>query len=111
MENKTPERKVDRLTRNLFEAVDYLHCKGILHRDIKPANILLRTNKGMTWALGDFGLAIDLKNEDIDNSLIVGTKEYLPPEVQQEYQSHPKTVDIWSSAIVIFEVLTGKRPF
>ena len=99
------EGKINGLARDLFKAVNYLHSKNILHRDIKPANVLLKTDRNMTWALGDFGLAIDLNDESNDNSWNVGTKEYLPPEVQPS-----AAADVWSSAIVIFEVLTGKRP-
>ena len=104
-EDKTSEYKVNCLASDLFEAVSYLHRKKILHRDIKPANILLKAGRDMIWALGDFGLAIDLNNENDDNSFTVGTKEYLPPEVRPS-----EAADVWSSAIVIFEVLTGKRP-
>ena len=104
-EDKTSEYKVNCLASDLFEAVSYLHRKKIIHRDIKPANILLKAGRDMIWALGDFGLAIDLNNENDDNSFTVGTKEYLPPEVRPS-----EAADVWSSAIVIFEVLTGKRP-
>ena len=63
-------------------AIRLLHSRGILHRDIKPENILLSALGEIK--LADFGLAIDTVREKPMSR--VGTLDYMPPEVQQEFK-------------------------
>jgi serine/threonine protein kinase len=93
-------------------ALGYAHSQNMIHRDVKPANILL-TQSGHPM-LSDFGIAklLDLA-ETVDltgTSAAIGTPEYMAPE-----QASAKTVDhradIYALGIVLYEMVTGRRPF
>ena len=99
-----------RILRPLARALDYAHSQGILHRDIKPSNILIQSDG--TPVLADFGLA---KMAASDRRLtasgaVMGTPEYMSPEqvVGEEIGS---ASDLYSFAVVAYEMLTGRVPF
>ena len=87
-----------------------IHAVGIVHRDVKPGNVMMRTDEQV--ALIDFGLAKQLALElDLtDRGLIFGTPHYMSPE-----QGHGQPVDarsdLYSLGILLFEMLTGRKPF
>ena len=91
-------------------ALQAIHEVGILHRDLKPGNVMLRDDGSI--ALIDFGLAkhVALKMEVTDKGLILGTPHYMSPE-----QGHGKEIDarsdIYALGIMLFEMLTGKKPY
>jgi len=94
-------------------ALYYSHQRGIIHRDIKPSNIMLMSN-GQTKVM-DFGVAyaaeeseLNLKEED--TGVIGGTPYYMSPE-QINHESLDGRSDLFSLAVVAYELLTGKRPF
>ena len=98
-----------RLIAIVCEALHYTHTRALFHRDIKPANILL-DREGVP-SLADFGLA--LKDEYVGNDLgYVGTAAYLSPE-QARGEGHrvDGRSDIFSIGIVLYELLTFRRPF
>ena len=90
------------------EALSYLHTHGIIHRDIKPENIMLATNVGVK--LGDFGIAKSMRATKTSEGFIVGTPDYLPYEMVVGEPVQPAS-DIYSLGIVLYEMLTGARPF
>ena len=97
----------------LCEALHFAHEAGIIHRDIKPANVMI-DNKGRV-KLADFGVA---RITDADRSAsektqagaIVGTPAYMSPE-QIEGGEIDRRTDIFSTGIILYQFLTGEKPF
>ena len=112
-----------RIAKQVCEALEYAHERGVVHRDVKPANI--KVGADGTVKLLDFGLAKALEdmvvNADISNSptvtrmpsqagLILGTAAYMSPE-QTKGRPVDRRSDIWAFGCVLFEMLTGKMVF
>ena len=92
----------------LINALMYLHSQNIAHRDIKIDNLLLDKNKNLK--LIDFGLSTKYSNDILLNQAC-GTVVYAAPEVLQGYDYHGMMVDVWSSGIVLYGLLSGCLPF
>src|SRR5437870_6755988 len=113
-------RQIVEMLAGIADALACTHAAAILHRDIKPENVL--TTKSGYAKLGDFGLAKLMESTDVEQvtrtispgitqpGFIVGTIAYMSPE-----QASGRTVDtrsdIFSFGAVLYEMLTGRRPF
>ena len=96
---------------SIAEALSIAHARGLVHRDIKPSNILIDEERH-AW-LTDFGLV--LREADMGKgpaNLFIGTYHYMSPE-QARGEGHlvDGRCDIFALGIVLYELLTGKRPF
>ena len=88
-------------------ALDYAFKQGVIHRDIKPANIMI--SRGTDIKITDFGAAY-LRTDAVTQKMNIGTPAYMSPE---QITGAPLThqSDMFSWAIVLYELLTGMRPF
>lgn len=97
------------IVRSLLEAVSAVHAQGVTHRDLKPANLMLENGQ---VKLIDFGVAAHMDDADtLDERVVVGTTGYMSPEHLLGAKCEPVSVDLWSIAVVAYELLTGHRPF
>jgi hypothetical protein len=92
----------------IAEALAYAHAAGIVHRDIKPANIL-RVGPTATKIM-DFGLAKDPTTSMTHDGSLFGTPNYMAPE-QVKGAPIDGRADLFALGVVLFEMLTGERPF
>jgi len=97
------------ILRQVAEALDYAHARGVLHRDVKPGNILF-DQKG-SIRLCDFGLVRVAEAPRLTQlGSVVGTAAYISPE-QAEARPLTGRADQYSLAVLAYELLTGKTPF
>ena len=89
-------------------ALDYAHKKGIVHRDIKPSNIMVHEDG--TAKITDFGVAKIVSQQLTQAGTIMGTPSYMSPEQVQGGTISGRT-DQFSLAVIVYEVLTGEKPF
>ncbi len=105
----TWEEVID-IGQQLCTALQHAHENGIIHRDLKPSNIMIA--KGGVVKLTDFGIAKDTDVTGLTSAnSTVGTAAYMSPEqCRGERNLTPKS-DIYSFGILMYELLTGKKPF
>jgi serine/threonine-protein kinase len=93
---------------DLLLALDYAHSRGVVHRDIKPSNLLI--THGAQVKVGDFGIARIESSTMTHTGTMIGTPSYMSPE-QICGQTADARSDVFSAGIVLYQLLTGVRPF
>jgi len=104
-----PGTRAVEIALDLADALTRAHRLGIIHRDLKPANVLLAEDG--TPRLTDFGIAHVADSPRLtETGILVGTVDYLSPEACQGEPLDERT-DIWAFGVLLYEILTGQRPF
>jgi serine/threonine protein kinase len=108
------------VARQIIDGLESAHEKGIVHRDLKPANVKVRPDDvvkildfGVAKAVAGNATAEDAPTVTLNltrESAIVGTAAYMSPE-QARGLAVDKRTDIWAFGCVLYEMLTGRRPF
>lgn len=100
-----------RIIDGVLTALEYSHRALLVHRDIKPGNIMV-TQNGLVKVM-DFGIARAVSDNSAtvaDTSAVLGTAQYFSPE-QAKGETVDARTDLYSTGVVLFEMLTGKPPF
>lgn len=94
----------------VLAALDYAHSEGVIHRDIKPSNVMITA--GGRVKLTDFGIALLIGDKRLTASQsAIGTPTYMSPEQILRPRSVDHRTDLYSAAVVFYEMLAGRPPF
>ena len=107
-DERFPMAEIVRIMSQLLEALDYSHKNGVVHRDIKPANIILL--KDGTVKVADFGIARLESSNLTQAGSVLGTPSYMSPE-QFMGQTVDGRSDLFSAGVILYQFLTGEKPF
>ncbi len=107
---------VVRVIEQVASAVDHAHAAGVVHRDMKPDNVFLLRGDGVRVKVLDFGFAKLLNSLEGDglqtaSNALLGTPLYMSPEQIRSSATVDPRSDLWSLAVVAYELLTGSAPF
>ncbi|MFT4028544.1 MAG: Stk1 family PASTA domain-containing Ser/Thr kinase [Protaetiibacter sp.] len=106
-----PAEEAARITTGILTALEYSHRAGVVHRDIKPGNVMITPN-GQIKVM-DFGIARAISESSANvaqTSAVLGTASYFSPE-QARGESVDARTDLYSTGVVLYELLTGRAPF
>lgn len=111
---RLPQAEALSILRDIGEALDYAHQKGVVHRDIKPANILLTQHHALVTDFGiakALGAAARAETGLTSAGFAVGTPAYMAPEQATGDPATDHRADIYSFGAVAYELLAGRPPF
>ena len=108
LKNVSENQKI-RISLDICDGLSYLHEQKYAHRDLKPENILLFT-PDFKAKISDFGTSKQIQTLT-KTTRIIGTMQYLAPELMGGGTTHGKPVDIYSLTILLYELFTGLDPF
>jgi eukaryotic-like serine/threonine-protein kinase len=107
-QERLPAPVIVRLMGQVLDALAYTHSRGVVHRDIKPANIMLTEDRVVKIA--DFGVA-RIENSSMTHvGTVLGSPAYMAPE-QFRGDATDHRADIWAAGVILYQMLTGERPF
>lgn len=110
-EHPIGEQRAASIMSGVLGALEYSHRAGIVHRDIKPGNVMI-TSHGEVKVM-DFGIAraiAEATSAMTQTQAVMGTAQYLSPEQARGQQVDARS-DVYSAAVVLYELLTGRPPF
>jgi Tol biopolymer transport system component/tRNA A-37 threonylcarbamoyl transferase component Bud32 len=111
-EKQLPIADAVRIAREVANALDYAHRRGVIHRDIKPENILLHEGQAL---VADFGIALAVQSAGgqrmTQTGLSLGTPQYMSPEQAMGEREITARSDVYSLGAVTYEMLVGEPPF
>src|SRR6201996_1702515 len=102
-----PVRAID-ITIQILKAARFAHRRGVIHRDLKPHNVIV--DDADQAKVTDFGIARAGASDMTETGSIMGTAQYLSPEQAQGHAVSASS-DVYSVAVVLYELLTGRVPF
>jgi eukaryotic-like serine/threonine-protein kinase len=105
-----PQAEALAIARDILDALDYAHRRGVIHRDVKPSNIMLDP-AGHAYLM-DFGIALALGQQRVTRTgTSLGTPHYISPEQIKNAKTLDHRADVYSLGCVLYEMLAGRTPF
>ena len=108
-----PVRRAIRIAQQIASALDAAHSANVVHRDLKSDNIFLTDKDGALDHVKvlDFGIARFLMLADAQQSVVMGTPEYMAPEQLTTPEQVDARADIYALGVILYEMLAARRPF
>ena len=108
-EGALPPKRARAIATKVCEALGHAHAAGVVHRDVKPANVIVTADDAVK--VTDFGIARVADDAAMTSAgAVLGTAQYISPEQASDGAVGPPS-DVYSTGIMLFEMLTGRRPF
>ena len=111
-DRRMPVPEACSVARDMAEALEFAHSRGVLHRDVKPENVMLTGGRAVVL---DFGLARAIGRANYrrltETGIIVGTAFYMSPEQLREDRNLDQRIDLYALGCLLYEMLTGEPPY